>query len=35
MGLDDCIDFDANGDGRVGVDELLAAINAALNGCDG
>jgi hypothetical protein len=28
-----CKNFDANGDGQVTVDEILTAVNAALNGC--
>ena len=31
--LVDCTSFDANGDGVVTIDELLAAVNRALNGC--
>ena len=33
MTLDVCRSFDASGDGFVTVDELLAAIRSALNGC--
>ena len=28
-----CDSFDAGGDGAVSVDELVGAVNAALNGC--
>jgi hypothetical protein len=31
--LDDCPSFDTNGDDRVTIDELIAAIDAALKGC--
>ncbi len=32
-GLSTCWLFDRNGDGRVTVDELVLAVNAALNTC--
>jgi Ca2+-binding EF-hand superfamily protein len=28
-----CPAFDRNGDGEVSINELIAAVNAALNGC--
>jgi hypothetical protein len=31
--LDGCLPFDTNRDRMVTVDELVAAVNAALNGC--
>lgn len=31
--LDLCPPFDANGDGRVAINELIAAVNNALYGC--
>jgi hypothetical protein len=31
--LSDCYAGDANGDGQVTVDEILSAVNNALNGC--
>ncbi len=33
--LDRCQRADANGDGRVTINELVRAVNAALNGCVG
>jgi hypothetical protein len=31
--ISDCEDSDANGDGQIAVDEILQAVNNALNGC--
>ena len=31
--VDACASFDASGDGAVTIDELIAAVNRALNGC--
>ena len=31
--VDTCPSFDANGDGAVTINELIAAVNHALNGC--
>ena len=33
--LDACPEFDCNGDGRITVDCLVQAVNAALHGCAG
>jgi hypothetical protein len=31
--VDDCLAGDVNGDGMITVDEILTAVNNALNGC--
>lgn len=31
--MSDCASFDRGGDGAVAIDDLLAAVNMALNGC--
>jgi hypothetical protein len=33
VGIDRCLAGDASGDGEVIVDEILIAVNKALNGC--
>jgi hypothetical protein len=33
--VEQCPAFDANGDGAVTVNEILAGVNNALNGCPG
>jgi hypothetical protein len=33
LGPDDCLSFDADGDGSVSIAELIAAVGALLNGC--
>ena len=33
--IEHCADFDRNGDGRLAVEELVAAVGNALNGCSG
>ncbi len=32
--VDDCSSFDTSNDDRVTVEELVKAVNAALNGCE-
>ena len=31
--FDDCPEFDTDGDRKMGVDELVTAVNKALSGC--
>jgi hypothetical protein len=33
--ISECLPSDVNDDGQITVDEILTAVNNALNGCDG